>query len=218
LDLFQRVEAPALRRLPAQPFEPVTWAQAKVARDCHVQVGGALYSIPYQHIGAILDVRISEAKLEFFRAQTLVKTHLPLREGRRSTDWNDYPSEKAAFFMRTPDWCRAQARSLGPGVAEIVAELLSRHALHYLRQCQGIIALADKYTPERLDAACRVATSCGDPAYRTVRNLLEKALEGQSALPWSAGRAEKNAGAFLHGPDQLFDPSITTAERKPDNA
>ena len=38
LDLFQRLEAPALRPLPAQPFEAVPWTQAKVARDCHVQV------------------------------------------------------------------------------------------------------------------------------------------------------------------------------------
>jgi hypothetical protein len=141
-----------------------------------------------------------------------------LREGRRQTDWDDYPSEKARFFRRTPDWCHAQALTLGVAVGEIVDELLSRHALHYLRQCQGIIGLADKYTPERLDAACRVALACGDPAYRTVRNLLEKGLEGQSALPWTAGSADKTTGAFLHGPDQLFDPSITTQERKPDHA
>jgi hypothetical protein len=218
LDLFQRVEAPTLRPLPPQPFEPVTWTQAKVARDCHVQVLGVLYSVPYQHIGATLAVRISPRTVELFRDQALVKTHMRLREGRRQTDWDDYPAEKALFFQRTPDWCRTRALALGAAVGEVVAELLARHALHYLRQCQGIIGLVDKYGPQRLDAACRVALAFGDPAYRTVRNLLEKGLEGQSPLPWTAGDADQSTGAFLHGPDQLFAPPITPQERKPDHA
>jgi transposase len=218
LDLFQRVEAPTLRPLPPQPFEAVTWTQAKVARDCHVQVFGVLYSVPYQHIGAILAVRVSQCTVELYRDQSLVKTHVRLHQGRRQTDWNDYPSEKAAFFQRTPDWCRAQACTLGVAVSEVVTELLSHHALHYLRQCQGIIRLADKYGPQRLDAACRVALAFGDPAYRTVRNLLEKGLEGQSPLPWTAGDTSQTTGAFLHGPEQLFGPTITTPERKPDHA
>jgi len=218
LDLFQRVEAPALRPLPPQPFEPVTWTQAKIAPDCHASVGRVLYSVPYRYVGETLAVRISQRTVEFYRDQELVKTHVRLREGRRQTDWDDYPSEKARFFRRTPEWCHTQALSLGAAVAEVVDELLSRHALHYLRQCQGIIGLAEKYTPERLDAACSVVLACGDPAYRTVRNLLEKGLEGQSALPWPAGSAEKTTGALLHGPDQLFGSAITTQERKPDHA
>ena len=188
LDLFQRVEAPILRPLPPQPFEPVTWTQGKVAPDCHVQVEGVLYSVPYRHIGATLAVRLSPRTVEFYRDQELVKTHLRLREGRRQTDWNDYPAEKARFFQRTPDWCRAQARALGPAVTEIVDELLSRHALHYLRQCQGIIGLADKYGAERLDAACQLALAFGDPAYRTVRNLLEKGSGGPKPFALARGR------------------------------
>ncbi len=218
LEHFQRIEAPALRPLPPQPFEPITWTQGKVAPDCHVQVKGVLYSVPYRYIGATLAVRLSSHTVEFYRDQELVKTHIRLREGRRQTDWDDYPAEKARFFQRTPDWCRAQARTLGLAVSELVDELLSRHALHYLRQCQGIIGLADKYGAQRLDAACRVALAFGDPAYRTVRNLLEKGLEGQSPLPWPAGRVEQTTGAFLHGPDQLFAATITIAERKEDHA
>ncbi|MBM4430194.1 MAG: IS21 family transposase [Chloroflexi bacterium] len=213
LDLFQRVEAPALRPLPSQPFEPVTWVQAKVARDCHVQVGRVLYSVPYRYVGKTVAVRLSPRTVEFYLDCTLIKSHVRQPDARRQTDWDDYPTHKARFFQRTPDWCRAQAHAIGPAVAQVVEELLSRHALHYLRQCQGIIGLGDKYGPQRLDAACRVALDFSDPAYRTIRNLLDKGLEGQNALPLAEGSA-KTAGAYLHGPAVLFEAAQHSEERK----
>jgi transposase len=204
LELFQREEASVLRPLPAQPFEAVTWTQAKVARDCHVQVAHTLYSVPYTYIGKTLAVRISARTIELYLDQALVKTHLRAADGRRQTDWQDYPADKARFFQRPPAWCRLQAQTLGPAVTQVVEELLSRHALHYLRQCQGIIGLAEKYGAQRLEAACQVAFAFGDPAYRTVRNLLEKGLEGQSPLPIPSSQAANRAPAYLHGPEQLF--------------
>ncbi len=212
LELFQRLEAPALRPLPAQHFEAVTWTQAKVARDCHVQVARSLYSVPYCYVGKTLDVRLSARTVELYLDQTLVKTHLRAPDGRRQTDWQDYPADKARFFQRSPDWCRLQAQTLGPAVTQVVEELLSRHALHYLRQCQGIIGLAEKYGAARLDAACQVASAFGDPAYRTVRNILEKGLEGQTPLPLPGNSAAHNVPAYLHGPEQLFALDLAAEE------
>ncbi len=220
LEVFHQIEAPTLRPLPPQPFEPVTWTQAKVAPDCHAQVARALYSIPYCYqgktmLGKTLAVRVSEHTVEFYLDRELVKTHLRAKDRRRQTDWNDYPPEKAHFYQRTPDWCRFQAASLGPTVSHVVEELLSRHKLHYLRQCQGIIGLADKYSAQRLNAACQRALAFDDPAYRTIRNILHDGLEGQ--IPWSLTTSDPStpeAGAYLHGPEQLFNPPNQHDERK----
>lgn len=205
VDLFLQAEAQALIPLPAEPFERVRWTTAKVARDCHTQVGRVLYSVPYRYIGKTLAVRVSERTVEFYLDQDLIKTHLYPKDGHRQTDWSDYPPEKAQFFQRNPDWCRAQARLLGPAVALVVEALLDQHALHYLRQCQGIIRLAERYGSERVNDACQLALAYGDPAYKTVRNILHKALEGQSPLPLpTASATAAAAGAYLHGPEQLF--------------
>ena len=220
LDVFHQIEAPTLRPLPLQPFEPVTWTQAKVAPDCHAHVARALYSIPYCYqgktmLGKTLAVRVSEHTVEFYLDRELVKTHLRAKDRRRQTDWNDYPPEKARFYQRTPDWCRFQAASLGPAVSHVVEELLSRHKLHYLRQCQGIIGLADKYGAQRLNAACQRALAFDDPAYRTIRNILHAGLEGQ--IPASLTTADPStpeAGAYLHGPEQLFNPYHPHHDRK----
>ena len=200
--LFETLEQPAMRPLPAALFEVVTWATAKVGRDCHAQVQGCLYSIPFRYVGQRLDVRIGATLVRFYAGTELAKTHLRGRPGQRQTDWDDYPPHKAAFFQRTPAWCRAQATQLGEHVLAAVAELLDQHHLHYLRQSQGIIRLAETYGAARLDAACARALAYGHPHYRTIKTILEKGLEPRqddAARPSIA-----TVGAYLRGPDALF--------------
>lgn len=207
LALFQRVEAAYLLPLPSQPFEMVTWARGEVHKDCHVQVLGSLYSIPYRHMGKEVHARASDKMVEFYLDHELIKTHFRVAKGRRQTDWNDYPPEKAAFYQRTPNWCRHQANLLGPHVVQAVDELLGKHKLHYLRQCQGIISLAKKHGRERLDAACQRALAFDDGSYKTIANILAKGLERQMALPLGGGTSIGRANstpAHLHGPQALF--------------
>jgi hypothetical protein len=134
-----------------------------------------------------------------------VKTHLRGRAGQRKTDWNDYPPEKAAFFQRTPTWCRQRVAELGTHVLAAVSELLEQHHLHFLRQSQGIIRLAETYGAGRLDAACRRALSYGNARYRTIKTILEKGLDPQ--LVDEVDHSIAAVGAFLRGPDGLFDVS-----------
>ncbi|MDO8670365.1 MAG: IS21 family transposase [Dehalococcoidia bacterium] len=180
LVVFESVESFALQALPTEPFESASWEKPTVHPDCHAHAAGALYSIPYRYVGYDLDARITANRVEFYLNQERVKSHQRVPKGKRQTDWTDYPPQKAAFFQHNPAWCRQQAAKLGPEVAVAVASLLSTHALHFLRQSQGLIRLADKYGSDRLDAACARANAFGDPSYRTVRNILEKGLEART--------------------------------------
>jgi transposase len=198
-NVFLAVEAPALQALPVEPFELAVWSRPKVAPDCHVKVCGALYSVPWRHMGTRIDARATDTTVEIFDDLTLIKTHRRIGRGR-ATDWADYPPEKVAFFQRTPTWCRKRAAELGPAVVEIVEALMQINALHRLRSAQGIIGLADKHSAERLDAACRLAIDVGDPTYRTVKGILTAGTENVSPAPPAA----HTGPAHLHGPDRLF--------------
>lgn len=200
--VFQEIEAPALLALPREPFELATWERPQVHPDCHAWAGGSLYSVPYPHVGYYVDARITAKTVEFYRDQKLIKTHRRVPKGKKETDWNDYPPQKVAFYQRNPMWCRRKAAELGPEVAIAVNTLLSTHALHFLRQSQGIIRLADKYGPQRLDAACARANAFGDPSYHTIHNILEQGLDAQPPLPGITGTSTK---AFLRGVEELFN-------------
>jgi hypothetical protein len=199
ITLFHLTEEKALKPLPPSPFEIVTWHQAKVALDCHIQVMNTLYSVPYQYVGKRVDVKLGSQVVEIYLEAQLIKTHPKGGRGQRVTDWNDYPPEKAAFYQRTPAWYRQQAKLVGHETCQTVETLLGEHALHYLRQCQGILRMKEKYSPERLERACARANAFGDPSYRTVKTILERDLDRQTLL----FEPERVSGAFLRGAEEL---------------
>ena len=199
--VFRALEQEHLLALPRRPFEAATWQTAKVSPDCHICVGGALYSVPFRLIGARLDVRLTDGMLFAYAGHELVKSHVRVGKGRRATDWQDYPSAKAAFFMRTPSWCRHRAKEIGPAVSALVSELLGEQALHRLRSAQGVIHLADSYGAERLELACALALAAGDGSYRTVRGILKA---GREQLNPEEETQAPLAPAHLHGPLALF--------------
>ena len=154
--------------------------------------------MPWRHIGQSADVRVTDAMVQFFIGGQLVKTH-PRKAWGKQTDFSDYPPEKIAFHMRTPAWCRRQAAGIGPACEQVIGELLADNALYRLRAAQGVVGLADRCDPSRLEAACARALAAGDPSYRTVKGILAAGTD-RDQLPAAAAAGDGGAGAFLHGP------------------
>jgi transposase len=225
--VFAAIEKAALKPLPADPFVLATWAAAKIGPDIHARVGKVLYSVPWRHIGKTADVRVTGTMVQFFIGGQLVKTH-PRKAWGKQTDFGDYPPEKIAFHMRTPAWCRRQAAAVGPACEQVIAELLADNALYRLRAAQGVVGLADRHDPSRLEAACAKAITAGDPSYRTVKGILAAGTDRDTSAAAASG--DGGAGAFLHGPasfanvvampgtitsDELDVPAASDGEARP---
>lgn len=201
--VFAAVEQQALRLLPAASFVLATWSSARVGPDIHAKVGACLYSLPWRFLGDRVDARSTPTMVQFFHHGQLIKTH-PRKERGKQTDLGDYPPEKIAFHMRTPTWCRRRAAEIGPACVAVIDELLAENALFRLRAAQGVLGLADKHDPGRLEAACATATAAGDPSYRTIKGVLAAGAENR---PTSRPTGDAGAQAHLHGQTQLFaDP------------
>ena len=198
--VFAAVERDRLAPLPASPFVLAEWSRCKVGPDIHVKVAQSLYSVPWKHIGKTLDARSTATMVQLFSGGDLVKTHVRKPRGKQ-TDLGDYPPEKIAFRMRTPAWCRRRAAEIGPACAALIAGLLADNALYRLRAAQGVLGLADKHQPGRLEAACAKAAAAGDPSYRTVKGIL---AAGTEISPVTVPAGDGGAAAFLHGADALF--------------
>jgi hypothetical protein len=166
----------------------------------HVKVGKTLYSVPWRHIGRKVDARATQTMVQIFHDGQLIATH-PRKPVGKQTDVTHYPPEKIAFRMRTPVWCRTRAAEIGDACAVVIAELLEVNALFRLRAAQGVLGLADKHSPVRLERACAKALAVGDPSYRTIKGILTAGLEVDPPPPASG---DAGAAAFLHGPSRLF--------------
>jgi transposase len=179
LVLFETVERAALLPLPATPWAPVTWKQAKLHPDCHVVFNGAYYSAPFRLIGQRLWVRATSTQVQLFHAHALVASHLSARPGQRRTLHDHLPPDKVHFLLQTPRWCQEQAALIGPTCAMFVAALLGDRPLDRLRGAQGVLRLAQRYGPTRLEAACARASAVGEYRYATVKTILAAGLDGQ---------------------------------------
>lgn len=201
--VFDAIEKHTLTTLPPRPFESVRYQVGKVAPDCHVKAGKALYSVPWRLIGQQVLVRTGGDLVQIFHTEQVVATHV-LHLSGRSTNPEHYPPHKIAYMLQTVVWCRAQAEQIGPGAVAVVAELSQVNALHRLRAIQGIVRLRDRYDDARLDAACARALEVGDPSYRTVKGILAAGTEHDG----EPAPAVAPAPAFLRGPD-AFDTERT---------
>ena len=196
LEAFLAREQPVLLALPERPWEFAIWTTAKVHPDCHLQAGGARYSVPHRFVGKRLDVRLGETLVTIYDAAEMVTSHVR-RERGRSTRLDHYPDAAQAFLRFTPQVCLESATAMGPAIDRLVRERLEVHALHNLREAQAILRLAQRYDRTRLDQACQRALDAGDGRYRTVRGILERGLD---LVATEEPPSPAAAGAFLRGP------------------
>ena len=92
-DLFETIERPALRPLPAEDYEFAVWQFARVGPDYHIEIKKFFYSVPHGLIRAQVDVRMTSRTVEIFHKGRRVASHQRRYHGRRhGTDPNHMPS------------------------------------------------------------------------------------------------------------------------------
>ncbi len=181
--------------LPPQPWQHVDWTRAMVHADCHVQVQGVRYSVPYQYVGQKLEVRLARHTVEIYLGTTLVASHLRALHGR-VTRLEHYPTSAQVYLRATPAACHHAAAAIGPATARLIQTLLDLPVRYRLREAQAILRLANTFA-DRLEVACQQALAAGNGRYRTVRGILERGLD---QVLEEAPPPAPPAGAFLRGP------------------
>lgn len=169
------LDRPALQPLPARPYEYAQWKCAKVHPDYHIEVERAYYSVPYRHIGARVEVRLTARMIEIFLHRELLAAHPRLRKrGARSTLEAHRPANHRAVIDTTAEKLLARAEAMAPSVAQVLREQFQRkrHPEEALRVAQGILRLAEDFSPAQLSAACRRALELNACSYRSVRTLI----------------------------------------------
>ena len=182
---FEQLDAPALRPLPAARFAIGRWKTAKVNIDYHVEFEGHYYSVPHRLVGARLDVRVTAALLECFASNQRVACHaVSTVRGGFTTAPEHMPASHRAHLQWTPGKLIAWGERIGVSTAALVTWQLERrpHPEQGYRACLGLLALARKYSPERLEAACTRAMAIRAPTLRSVTNILKCGLDSQPSL------------------------------------
>ena len=205
LVVFQHEERHALGEWDAEPYEMTDWRTAKVHPDHHIAGQYALYSVPSTACppGQKVEVRLGSKLVRIYHRGRLIKVHPRQPRGGRSTDPDDYPPELSAYTLRAPDALKRTAARQGPAVAAY-AERLFDGPLPWakIRAGHKLIRLGERYTPERIDAACQKALSVDLIDVRRLERILVEALEQQTQQPHPTplppGRFARPGDVFSH--------------------
>jgi transposase len=182
--LYQQLDRPALQRLPPSHYEYAEWKRCRVNLDYHVEIERHYYSVPYQLLRQVVEVRITAKAVEIFHRGKLVATHLrSLRRHRPSTVPDHMPSSHRRYRDWTHERIRREAAAIGDDTAALMDLILrSRpHPEQGFRSCIGILRLEKRHGAERLDAACARALALGTRSYTSVAAILNNRQDRKQA-------------------------------------
>jgi transposase len=179
-ELFERLDYPVLRPLPAEPFIYGEWEVARVNIDYHVEIHRHYYSVPYPLVHEVVDARVSAATVELFHRGQRIAAHLrDNTAGRHTTNPAHMPKAHQHHLKWTPSRLIAWAETIGPQTAALVRAILADrpHPEQGYRSCLGLLRLSRRDGAARLEAACARALTVGVRSYRHVDSILKHGLD-----------------------------------------
>ena len=201
--MFESLDRPAMRPLPAVPYEYAQWKKVRVNIDYHVAIDKHYYSVPYQLVKQQLDARVTARTVELIHKAKRVASHRrSYRLGHHTTVNSHMPKAHREYAEWTPQRLVRWAGETGPATAKLVEKILTSrpHPQHGFRACLGIMRLGKRYTTVRLEAASRRALAVGSCSYKSVESILKNGLD-RKPLPSTATETPAIEHDNLRGSD-----------------
>jgi len=180
-DLFEQYEKPLLSPLPAEAFVVQRRAQVKVQKNYHVILGQDMhqYSVPYRFAGKQVRICWTTTQVQIYYNHQRIALHQrnPARYGY-TTCPQHMPSHHQAIHQQhgwDGVYFLGKAAAIGPATRHSIEVILSGKVFpeQTYKSCLGTLRLADKYTPERLEAVCRLLEHSPKITYMLIKAMLE---------------------------------------------
>ncbi len=180
-DLFEQLDKPELKSLPADPYTYAAWEHQRVGLDYHLKIEGHHYSVPHQLLRKKLWARITARTVEIFDNNgKRITTHMRSNaEGGQTVCKEHMPSAHRRYVDWTPDKLRRKASEIGASTAILIDIIMQErpHPEQGFRAGIGIVRLAKSFGNDRLEAACERAINIGARSFSSVKSILNTRLD-----------------------------------------
>ncbi len=179
-ELFETLDRPSLKPLPAERYRYIDFKRPTVNIDYHIDVGGHFYSVPYQLRGKKVEAFVSADTVEIFYSSRRIVTHgRSYQKGKYTTLIEHMPKSHQKHLEWTPSRIIQWAEQIGPATGKLIETILSTrpHPEQGFRSCLGILRLGKKYSQERLEAASIRAVHFRAFSYKSIKSILETGFD-----------------------------------------
>jgi len=177
---FEQLDQPALRPLPAQPYQYTEIKQARVHVDHHIEYDKHYYSVPHHLVKQAVEVQASDTVVAIYSQGQRVASHpRSYRQGHHSTCTEHMPQAHRAMSEWSGQRFLSWAASIGAETREVVSCILQekRHEQQSFRRILALLSNAKKYGRERLNNACGRALLINSPTRSSVESILKQGLD-----------------------------------------
>ena len=155
--------------------------------------------MPFEYIKKKVDVRLTKNTVEVFFDDNRIRSHRRIsgRANQYSTNEKHMPPNHQKYVQWNGDRFFKWAAKIGLSTKTAVTAILNGYKVEQqgYKACMGILKLADKYTPERLENACKKAlTFTPRPSYKNIQVILstgqdkpEKSHQAETSSPDAYG-------------------------------
>ena len=167
--------------IPALPYEPANWKKATVALNYHIYVDSMYYSVPFEYIHQKVDVRLTRNMVEVFFDGNRICSHKRLmgRKSQYSTIPEHMPPEHRQYAQWNVERFIRWAEKYGENSVKVVRAILSKGKTEQqgYKSCIAILKLAEKYSGNKLEIACRKALHyAAAPSFKQISKILENGV------------------------------------------
>ncbi|RIX34574.1 IS21 family transposase [Corynebacterium falsenii] len=203
--VFDMEERPLLTPLPTVAYEISRWFYGRrVARNGHISFARNFYSVPFAHIGAKVDLRITARALEIYQGSQRLASHLLLPESASNeyrTNDADLPAGER-FQAWDAQRVRAWAERIGPATAIVTQRIFESVPIveQGLDPALAVLRLSRRFSADRVEAACALALTgrIRSPRYAHLHPILATGQDKTATLrPPREEPAEE--GGFVRG-------------------
>lgn len=194
--LYERLDAKALKPLPARPYEYAEWEKVGVNIDYHISFDDHYYSVAYTLVGEKLWCRATHHTVELFHKGKRITSHVrSFVKYEYSTHPEHRPASHRAHLEWTPSRLINWGKTIGPHTAAVVEHVIRSkpHPEQGYRSALGLLRLSNRFGVMRLEKACERAIAIRSAAYRTVKTMLKQRME-EAPLPDQSPLQDSTAG------------------------
>jgi len=178
-ELFQELDKPYLKELPANRYIYKEFKIATVYIDYHITLQKQRYSVPFKYLKEKVEVQYSTSTVEIYHKSKLIATHPKYYDSGYSTKKEHMPlnhqyQEEKFNPKRYLSW----AQSIGVNAVAFTKKKLEQeqYPSHAYRRLNAVLSLSKQYSKYELDLALGYALSINATTVVSIKSILVKKL------------------------------------------
>lgn len=178
-------EQVSLKPLPDEDFEMKYTVKAKVQKNYHITLGQDWhhYSVPYKYIGKEVRVVYDSRQVEIYLDLSRIALHTRNYRKHGYSTLDIHMPEKHAQYKKSQGWNQEyfleKGKAIGDNTLLVLKKIIASRQFteQTYNACLGILRLKEKYSKERLEAACKRALLGSSINYKTISNILSSGMD-----------------------------------------